>query len=98
MRTRKIRTTFQWKYEINMLELAFGFGDGEAASDDYDCCDDGDDDVMNWWCWGEDDDVDDNEGPDDFDTDIYRCFFFLLSLTKLRVLYKVMASYNGRIW
>jgi len=47
MRTRKIRTTFQWKYEINMLELAFGFGDGEAASDDYDCCDDGDDDVMN---------------------------------------------------
>jgi len=40
MRPRKIRTTFQWKYEISTLKLAFGFGDGEAASDDYD----GDDD------------------------------------------------------
>jgi hypothetical protein len=42
MRTRKIRTTFQWKYEISMLKRASGFGDGETASDD----DDDDDEVM----------------------------------------------------
>ena len=39
-RTRKIIKAFQWKYEISMLKLAFGFGDGKAATDDYD----GDDD------------------------------------------------------
>jgi hypothetical protein len=29
-----------------MLKLAFWFGDGETACDDYDCC--VDDEVMSW--------------------------------------------------
>lgn len=34
--------TCQWKYEISILKLAFGFGDVEAATDDND----GDDDEV----------------------------------------------------
>jgi hypothetical protein len=43
MRARKFRTTYQWKYDISILKLAFGFDDGEVASDDYY---DDDDEVM----------------------------------------------------
>jgi hypothetical protein len=53
--------------------------------------------MMRWWQWDKDDDVDDTDGPDHFDTDIYRVFPPLHFLTKWRAFYKVMASYNGRI-